>query len=85
MTLLDCLIINLYILAVDCGSLTNPTNGRVDTLSGTTIGSVATFSCNTGYSLSYQQVVMCEADGMWSPASPSCQGGRRKDIYIFPS
>ena len=61
--------------AVDCGPLTDPTNVQVNTSSGTTFGSVATFRCNTGYRLSHQQVVMCGADGMWSPASPSCLGG----------
>ena len=61
--------------AVDCGPLTNPTNGEVNLPSGTTFGSVTTFSCNTGYRLSHQQVVMCGADGMWSPANPSCLGG----------
>ena len=60
--------------AVDCGPLPNLDNGQVDTSSGTAFGSVATFSCNTGYRLSHQQVVMCGADRMWSPASPSCLG-----------
>ena len=64
--------------AVDCGPLPNPTNGEVDTSSGTTFGSVATFSCNTGYRLSHQQVVMCGADGMWFPANLSCLGGCKK-------
>ena len=71
--------INLYfspnnIISVGCGPLIAPTNGQVDTPSGTTFGSVATFSCNTGYVLSHQQVVMCGVDGMWSPARPSCLG-----------
>ena len=61
-------------VSISCGTLTHPTNGQVDTSSGTTFGSVATFSCNTGYRLSHQQVVMCGADGMWSTASPSCLG-----------
>ena len=58
--------------AVACSSLNDPDNGQVDTSSGTTFGSVATFSCDTGYKLSHQQEVVCGANGMWSPASPSC-------------
>ena len=64
---------NIY-FRMNCGPLTDPDNGQVDTSFGTTFGSVAAFSCNTGYRLSHQQVVMCGADGMWSPASPSCLG-----------
>ena len=70
--------------AVDCGPLTNPNNGEVNLSSGTTFGIVATFSCNTGYRLSHQQVVKCGADGMWSPASPSCLGGWHNNVkYIL--
>ena len=69
-------------VSINCGTLTLPTNGLVDTLSGTTFGSVATFSCNTGYRLSHQQVVVCGADGVWSPASPSCLGGCKVGILL---
>ena len=61
-------------IVANCDPLFNPTNGQVDTSSGTTFGSLATFSCNTGYRLSHQQMVMCGADGVWFPASPSCIG-----------
>ena len=52
---------------VDCGPITNPSNGQVNTSNGTTFESVVTFSCNAGYMLSHQQMLMCGADGMWSP------------------
>ena len=67
-------------VSIDCGTLTQPTDGQVNT-SITTFGSVATFRCNTGYRLSHQQVVMCGADGMWSPASPSCLGESKKTYF----
>ena len=60
--------------AVECGSLTDPDNGQVNTPSGTTFGSTAVYTCNMGYVLSHQQTVMCSSNGMWSPASPSCNG-----------
>ena len=59
--------------AVDCGPLPNPTNGQVSTTNDATIvGSVAMFTCNTGYTLSHQDMARCGEDGQWSPASPSC-------------
>ena len=70
-------------VSIDCGTLTDPTNGRANTSSGTTFGGVATFNCNTGYRLSHQQVVMCGADGMWSPASPSCLGDCKKTYSMM--
>ena len=36
---------------VDCGPLSNPANGQVDISSGTSINSVAMYSCYTGYSV----------------------------------
>ena len=62
---------------VDCGPLTDPTNGQVDTFSGTIFGSVATFSCNTGYMLNPRelQMVICGVDGVWPTNIPTCAGG----------
>ena len=62
-----------YLLAIDCGPLTDPTNGQVDTSSGTTFGSTATYTCDTGYTLSGSQSRTCGADGMWSSSNPVCQ------------
>ena len=47
---------------VDCGSLTDPANGRVDHTAGTTRGQAAIYSFNTGYS--------CVS----SRSTPTCQG-----------
>ena len=57
---------------MDCGALTDLTNGKANTSSGNIVGSVATFSCNTGYILSHHQAVVCGADGRWSSDSPLC-------------
>ena len=64
--------LHCFLSAVICGSLHDPHNGQVDISSGTTFGRVAIFSCDTGYKLSHQHEVQCGANGMWSPASPSC-------------
>ena len=58
--------------AVDCGALTNPDNGRVDTPQGTTFNQVATYSCNSGYGLVGNMTRTCQADGMWSGSEPIC-------------
>ena len=43
-------IVIIVLTDVDCGSLTNPANGRVDHTPGTTPGQAAIYICNTGYS-----------------------------------
>ncbi len=62
----------LYTVAVDCGDLTDPTDGAVNTSSGTTFNMNATYSCNTGYNLNGTNTRTCQADRMWSGNEPSC-------------
>ena len=64
------------ITVIDCGSLNDPDNGRVDTSNGTTFESIATYTCDTGYTLSGSQSRTCElrVDGHWTTQSPSCLG-----------
>ena len=64
----------LYFTTVNCGLLTDPTNGQVDTSSGTTFGSTATYTCDTGYTLSGSQSRTCRADGNWTSTEPLCRG-----------
>ena len=69
--------------AVDCGSLLAPSNGAVDTSSGTTFMMTATYTCNTGYVRVGSESRTCVAsgtsgattlsDGVWSPAAPVCE------------
>ncbi len=62
-----------YLLAVDCGSLDAPSNGAMDTTSGTTFMMTATYACNTGYTLSSNtDSRMCLASAMWSGEAPVC-------------
>ena len=62
----------LYTVAVDCGDLTDPTDGAVNTSSGTTFNMNATYSCNTGYNLNGTNTRTCQADRMWSGNEPAC-------------
>ena len=50
---------------VDCGPVADLINGQVNTSNGTIFGSVAVYTCNSGYRLSHQQVVMCGGNGVW--------------------
>ncbi len=59
--------------AVDCGLLGAPSNGTVDTSSGTTFMMTATYTCVTGYNIAGSQNRTCGASGVWSPAAPVCE------------
>ena len=50
---------------VDCGNLPDPANGQI-TLTGTVIGSMATYSCDRGYLPSSDPILRCQDDGDWS-------------------
>ena len=59
---------------MNCGTLTNSTNGQVSYTAGTTYGQTATYSCNTGYTLVGSSTRTCQATGLWSGSTPTCQG-----------
>jgi hypothetical protein len=56
-----------------CGPLPPPENGNVDA-SITTVGSVATYSCNNGFLISGDSQRNCQMDGFWSGSAPTCLG-----------
>lgn len=57
--------------AVRCSAPRAPANGQVIT-SGTAVGSVATYSCNTGYTLIGSSTQTCQSNAQWSGDAPSC-------------
>ena len=57
--------------AIDCGPLDNLTNGH---LLNTTLNRIATYSCNSGYTLNGTQMRICQTSGRWSNAEPICNG-----------
>ena len=61
-----------YVYTTECGSLTGPANGNITYSSGTTYLSVASFSCNPGYTISSTATRTCMADTHWSNANPNC-------------
>ena len=41
-------------------------------VSGLTVGSTATYSCNEGYNLNGVEERVCQSDGEWSDIAPVC-------------
>ena len=67
-------LVNRFIMFVsDCGPLATLTDGSVSLSSGTTFDSVATFNCDTGYTLSGAATRTCQANSVWDNAQPTCQ------------
>ncbi len=52
-------------------NLVAPANGSVTPAMGTT-GTVATYSCNAGYSLTGNATQICQSSGTWSGTAPTC-------------
>ena len=62
-----------FFFFADCGNLTAPADGSVTFSSGTTFQSVASFDCNTGYTLEGDATRTCQANAAWSNSDPSCK------------
>ena len=69
-------------LLVNCAVLSDVTDGSVS-LSGTTVGSIATYFCDAGFSLSGSDVRTCQNDGQWSGTEPTCDG-MCTNVIFFP-
>lgn len=57
--------------AVQCPYLDDPTNGRVS-LSGSTAGATATYTCNQGFILLGNEMRICQSNGEWEGVAPIC-------------
>ena len=69
-------LIPFSLLVVDCGYLTNPENGHINTPNGTTFGNKAIYTCDPGYTLSSQAFRVCGADRNWTLSAPFCESKR---------
>ncbi len=58
---------------VDCGPLSSPKDGQV-IFKTTTLNSVATYTCNSGFDLIGSSERICQAGGTWSKEAPVCKG-----------
>ena len=66
----------------ECSELANPTNGAVSVTS-VTQGSIATYSCNSGYYLNGSFNRICQANGTWGGSDPTCKRTLKKLIMIW--
>ena len=65
-------------VTLECPDINDPTNGDISfdgTLNGrTTVGTVATYSCEEGYSLSSETTTRtCAGTGEWSGEDYTCE------------
>lgn len=60
------------VFTANCGGLLNPTNGQVS-ISGTTEGSIANYSCTNGYHVVGNTSRACQSDSQWSGNAPTCE------------
>ena len=71
--------INTFVIVVDCGDPGLPLNAaRV--LTGTTFSSRVTYTCSVNFMLSGEETRVCQADGTWSGALPTCE---RMFVCVF--
>ena len=56
---------------IECGIISPPKYGEVH-LTGTTVGSIATYSCFYGYELIGLPTQKCQDNGYWSGIPPQC-------------
>lgn len=66
---------SLSFIAVDCGTLTSPTNGS-SFGSVTTFSNVIKFSCDVGFNLVGPSSRTCLANKTWSGEIPVCKGNQ---------
>ena len=76
------LMSRLILYPSDCGPLTAPADGTVD-YSASIYQSVATFTCNTGYTLQGSATLICQSNGNWDNADPTCQINGKVQLCIF--
>ena len=63
----------LFSAGDSCGQPDAPSNSRVDTSAGTSLGDVARYSCDEGYTLIGQNETTCQDDGQWNGSVPTCE------------
>ncbi len=66
----------LLFVVIECNRLQDVLNGRV-LLSGTTVGSTATYNCDKGFVLIGDSTRVCQRGGDWSGKEPFCEGSYR--------
>ena len=59
--------------AIECSELMDPINGSV-MVTTRTVGAMATYMCNTSFTLVGNESRLCLEIGIWSGEAPTCEG-----------
>ncbi len=72
------ILIAANVTALACTGLMDLVNGDItydiDTINNRPVDTVATYTCDTGYTLNGGSTRTCGSDGVWSGSSPKCEG-----------
>ena len=72
------------LLGIGCSVLSAPSKGDV-VLGGITVGSTATYTCDSGYVLVGESVRVCQPSGVWSGVEPFCRCKISERVCTFNS
>ena len=64
---------HIHVEVIDCGELDDPDNGQVSH-DETTVGSIATYTCDPGFNIVGNMTRICQENGDWSGTEPTCEG-----------
>ena len=68
--LFSCILLLPILSVVDCN--TYPEVEHTTVSGGTTVGHVATYTCNVGYVLEGDPTILCLSNGSWTAGRPIC-------------
>ena len=79
---LELFVITAAVTAMVCTDLMDLVNGGIvydmETKDNRPVNTVATYTCNTGYTLNGSSTTRtCGSDGVWSGSDPTCEGWRQ--------
>ncbi len=57
-----------------CIDLMDIVNGHIETIDNRPVDTVATYTCNPGFTLTGNSTRTCGSDGVWSGSDPMCEG-----------
>ena len=69
---------------VQCPTIDPPSNSGLEIAGPGGYEDVATYSCDTGFSLVGMSERSCQSDGTWSGSEPTCEGKNANFQSIMP-
>ena len=65
------ILLMVTLIFIDCGNLTDPTNGSVS-FTLTTYNELVSYTCDPGFTLTGSSSRICQQDATWSSSAPNC-------------